>query len=446
MATSVSADHPHLTTGPSLMVVLVFEEGVQKAGDLRFLLQDSLLMFGCAVAIRELGQVGGQVFYRHVLRNIAPIRRREGFPTRCRSSQLPPNFFVTSLHLSCAAADRGFRVNRQSRPSMVVLDIHSLYPELLDDHNQLLPLQWILAAQHSSHRVVEFGYPLCHFLARRRSAPAGENHALRNHGRGLLLIPRYLRHTGSRRAINPGAGFIGRRRGAVRIRFSTCVSFFILRTSDSGCVAIRIPRCACGGRRAHHCCGSYYEAIKPRSSPRSPVRPFVILGLPSRSHHAIKTMLQRINHYSHVPRPRHQIARVRGFHALEILVPCINLKRTRVRILKPGVGVNLMNEMRAVAHSRFRRVLLPGYIHDRTPFLWSQQSLAGFGLVHIRSYLRPCRRSGQQAHADCPQERQRQSAQVVPGHSPLESLLCYSHRHGPSTDLEKELPSSKGNI
>src|SRR5690348_177424 len=103
MATSAPDEQPHPQVGSRLMVVLGFEEGVQKACDLRFLLQDSLLMFGCAVAARKLGQLGGQVFYRHVLRNIAPIRRRDGFPTRCRSPQLPPNFFVTSLHLSCAS-------------------------------------------------------------------------------------------------------------------------------------------------------------------------------------------------------------------------------------------------------------------------------------------------------------------------------------------------------
>src|SRR5690348_1420172 len=133
MATSVSAARRHLPTGLWLMVLLVLQECIQKTGNLRFLLQNSLLMRGCAVAIRELCQVGGQVFYRDVLRNIAPIRRRDGLPTRCRSPQLPPDLFVTSLYFSCAATNRGFRVNRQSRPPMVVLDIHALDSELLHD-------------------------------------------------------------------------------------------------------------------------------------------------------------------------------------------------------------------------------------------------------------------------------------------------------------------------
>src|SRR5690242_8773850 len=105
MAAPASTARRHLPTGLRLMVLLVLQEGVQKAGDLRFLLQNGLLMCGGAVATRELCQVGGQVFYRDVLRNIAPIRRRNGLPTRCRSPELPTDLFVTALHFSCAASD-----------------------------------------------------------------------------------------------------------------------------------------------------------------------------------------------------------------------------------------------------------------------------------------------------------------------------------------------------
>jgi hypothetical protein len=55
MATSASDEQPHPQVDRRLLVALVLQEGVQKAGDLRFLLQDSLLMFGRTVAVRELG-------------------------------------------------------------------------------------------------------------------------------------------------------------------------------------------------------------------------------------------------------------------------------------------------------------------------------------------------------------------------------------------------------
>jgi hypothetical protein len=75
-------------------------------------------------------------------------------------------------------------------------------------------------------------------------------------------------------------------------------------------------------------------------------------------------VLQRIDNDSHMPPPRDQVARVRVFHSLKIFIAGINLEGTRVRIIKPSIRVNLMNEMRAVTHGRRRLILLPGHVHD----------------------------------------------------------------------------------
>jgi hypothetical protein len=75
-------------------------------------------------------------------------------------------------------------------------------------------------------------------------------------------------------------------------------------------------------------------------------------------------VLQRIDNDSHMPSPRDQVARVRVFHSLKIFIAGINLEGTRVRIVKPSIRVNLMNEVRAVTHAPRWLILLPGHVHD----------------------------------------------------------------------------------
>jgi hypothetical protein len=72
--------------------------------------------------------------------------------------------------------------------------------------------------------------------------------------------------------------------------------------------------------------------------------------------------------------PRNQISRLRLSYAHKILIPCVEIERTRIRVLKTRIEIHLMNKVRTVPRAARRLVLIPRGIHDRPTFLRAQQS------------------------------------------------------------------------
>src|SRR6266550_3847474 len=122
-------------------------------------------------------------------------------------------------------------------------------------------------------------------------------------------------------------------------------------------------------------------------------------------------------------RPHNQVSRLRLSHPLKILVPRVEFERARIRVLKTRTEIRLMNKVRTVLSAAHRLVLIPSGIHDRPPFLRTQQSGIRPRSLCCRCSLCLCLRARSHATA-CQACRERKTAR----HSPVELSIRLAHR------------------
>src|SRR5258706_14211 len=185
-------------------------------------------------------------------------------------------------------------------------------------------------AKNVPRGIAVFGNPFGDFFARWLFL-SGHNKNARRNFRGQSRSVRVLRRA---RAVENCCPFRGCLRRPVSCGILRSGMFFGDKCSTALSLALwRSCRWRRLGNR-HAFRVFHLEAIESRLSPRFPVKSLVILCVESRTHQAIKTVLQWVHHDPDMPRPDNQVSGLRRFHARKILVPRVNVERARIRVLK----------------------------------------------------------------------------------------------------------------